>query len=384
MQRMSRAGLTSRKAAPDYAFRRVEADRGQAMSQMRSDYERTLAIGEKAFAHIRNHRTAAYPRAYELWYTYVTGHHPALMRAINDQLRKFGRITQVELDEIYDRFINSNRFTAEAERSTVRLLSQMDNVSDALKNAKGEISDYRGQLTGSADEIEVGVGEERLRSLIGELLASTRNMSRLNAKLSEQLGDARMEVEELRESLESIRTESQVDPVTTLANRRFFDSAFADSIRHAHRTGDNLALVMLDIDHFKQFNDTYGHLTGDQVLRLVALSLKQNVKGLDTAARFGGEEFAVILPGCDLRGASSVAEQIRKAVMQRELVKRSTGENLGRVTVSLGVAALRNDDTPERVIERCDQAMYAAKRSGRNKVVVEGDPLITEHRKTAA
>jgi diguanylate cyclase len=347
------------------------------MSQNRSDYERTISIGEKAFAHIRGHRTAAYPRAYELWYTYVTGHHPALMRAINDLLRKFGRVTQSELDDIYDRFINTNRFTAEAERATVRLLSQMDTVGDALASAKNEINDYRGTLNGSADEMEQGIGEERLRAIISDLMASTRNMSRLNAKLSEQLGDAKTEVVELREALESIRTESQIDPVTTLANRMFFDTALADSLRHAQRTGDHLSVLMTDIDHFKKFNDSYGHLTGDQVLRLVAMSIKQNVKGLDTAARFGGEEFAVILPGCDLRGAMHVGEQVRKAVMSRELVKRSTGENLGRVTISIGVATFRKDDTPATIVERADMAMYAAKRAGRNMVVIETDPLVT-------
>jgi diguanylate cyclase len=346
------------------------------MSQNRSDYERTISIGEKAFAHIRGHRTAAYPRAYELWYTYVTGHHPALMRAINDLLRKFGRVTQSELDEIYDRFINTNRFTAEAERATVRLLSQMDTVGEALDSAKGEINDYRGTLNGSVDEMELGVGEDRLRAIISDLMASTRNMSRLNGKLSEQLGEAKTEVIELREALESIRTESQIDPVTTLANRMFFDTALADALRHAQRTGDELAVLMTDIDHFKKFNDTYGHLTGDQVLRLVAMSIKQNVKGLDTAARFGGEEFAIILPGCNIRGAIQVAEQVRKAVMSRELVKRSTGENLGRVTISIGVAAFRKEDTPTTIIERADTALYAAKRGGRNMVLAETDPAV--------
>jgi diguanylate cyclase len=350
------------------------------MSQTRSDYERTITIGEKAFAHIRGHRTAAYPRAYELWYTYVTGHHPALMRAINDLLRKFGRVTQSELDDIYDRFINTNRFTAEAERATVRLLSQMDTVGEALENAKGEINDYRGTLNGSVDEMGAGVGEERLRTIISDLMASTRNMSRLNAKLVDQLGDARTEVVELREALESIRTESQIDPVTTLANRMFFDTALSDAVRHAQRTGDKLAVLMTDIDHFKKFNDTYGHLTGDQVLRLVAVSIKQNVKGLDTAARFGGEEFAVILPGCDLQGASHVAEQVRKAVMSRELVKRSTGENLGRVTISIGVAAFRKEDTPNTMLERADNALYAAKRGGRNMVMSEIEPGVAAAR----
>jgi diguanylate cyclase len=353
---------------------------GNGMSQNTSDYDRTISIGEKALAHIRGHRSAAYPRAYELWYTYVTGHHPALMRAINDLLRKFGKVTQTELDDIYDRFINTNRFTAEAERATMRLLSQMDTVGGALENAKSEINEYRGTLNGSVTEMEVGVDEERLRSMVGELLASTRNMSRLNAKLSEQLGEAKTEVIELRESLESIRTESQIDPVTTLANRTFFDTTLADALRHAQRTGDSVSLLMTDIDHFKKFNDTYGHLTGDQVLRLVAMSIKQNVKGLDTASRFGGEEFAVILPGCGLEGAMIVAEQIRKAVVGRELVKRSTGENLGRVTISIGVATFRKEDTPTTIVERADKAMYAAKHGGRNMVIAETAVEAGQHR----
>jgi len=350
------------------------------MSQSRSDYERTISIGEKAFAHIRSHRTAAYPRAYELWYTYTTGHHPALMRAINELLRKFGRVTQGELDDIYDRFINTNRFTAEAERATVRLLSQMDTVGDALEHAKGELNDYRGTLNGSADELDQGVDEAELRAIIAKLMASTRSMSRLNAKLADRLSEAKTEVIELREALESIRTESQIDPVTTLANRMFFDTALADSIRHAQRTGDMLSVLMTDIDHFKKFNDTFGHLTGDQVLRLVAISIKQNVKGLDTAARFGGEEFAIILPGCDATGAMHVAEQVRKAVQSRELVKRSTGENLGRVTISIGIATFRKDDSPTSIIERADAALYAAKRGGRNMVVSESDPALAAGR----
>ncbi len=343
------------------------------MSQSRSDYERTIAIGEKAFAHIRGHRSAAYPRAYELWYTYVTGHHPALMRAINELLRKFGRVTQSELDDIYDRFINTNRFTAEAERATLRLLNQMDNVGDALETAKGEINEYRGTLNDSVDVMDHGVDEERLRVIVKQLSASTRRMSKLNGKLADQLADAKSEVLELREALEAIRTESQIDPVTTLVNRMFFDTALADALRHAQRTGDTLSLLMTDIDHFKKFNDTFGHLTGDQVLRLVAVSIKQNVKGLDTAARFGGEEFAIILPGCDLPGATQVAEQVRKAVQARELVKRSTGENLGRVTISIGVATFRKEDTPVTIVERADNALYAAKRGGRNMVVTEAD-----------
>jgi diguanylate cyclase len=134
---------------------------------------------------------------------------------------------------------------------------------------------------------------------------------------------------------------------------------------------------MTDIDHFKSFNDTWGHLTGDQVLRLVAMSMKQNVKGQDTAARYGGEEFAVVLPNTVLRSAVTVGDHIRRAVMAKELMKRSTGQNLGRVTVSVGVATVRNGDNVQSLISRADGCLYAAKRNGRNRVICETDPEFT-------
>jgi diguanylate cyclase len=132
--------------------------------------------------------------------------------------------------------------------------------------------------------------------------------------------------------------------------------------------------LLTDIDHFKKFNDTYGHQTGDQVLRLVALAVKQNVKGHDVACRYGGEEFAVLLPHTSLRQAVTVAEHIRRAVLTKELVKRSTGENLGRITISIGVSSFVAQDTVQSMIARADAALYAAKAAGRNLVRCESDP----------
>jgi diguanylate cyclase len=148
------------------------------------------------------------------------------------------------------------------------------------------------------------------------------------------------------------------------------------AIAEALETNEAMSLMLTDIDHFKTFNDNFGHLTGDQVLRLVAMSVKHNVKGKDTTARYGGEEFAVILPNTILRAAVTVAEHIRRAVMAKELMKRSTGEHLGRMTISIGVATLRKGGTGQSLIERADTCLYAAKRHGRNRVICETDPEV--------
>jgi diguanylate cyclase len=141
---------------------------------------------------------------------------------------------------------------------------------------------------------------------------------------------------------------------------------------------------MTDIDHFKKFNDTYGHQTGDQVLRLVALAVKQNIKAQDIACRYGGEEFAIILPHVGLEDAAEIGENIRNAVMSKELVKRSTGENLGRVTISVGIATYENIDTVHSIVSRADEALYLAKDAGRNLVKTEKDLAGVDQREDVA
>jgi len=157
--------------------------------------------------------------------------------------------------------------------------------------------------------------------------------------------------------------------LTGIRNRKAFDIELADAVDQARRTAEPVSLFMCDIDHFKSFNDTWGHQTGDQVLRLVAQCLSENVKGRDTAARYGGEEFAVILRRTSLSAALSLAEQIRTSVESKRLVKRSTGETLGRLTISIGVSEFVKNDGIADLLQRADACLYAAKNGGRNRVV---------------
>ena len=129
-------------------------------------------------------------------------------------------------------------------------------------------------------------------------------MEENNSRLEQSLKASKQEISQLQVNLEAVRNESLTDPLTSLANRKYFDQALDKFIAQSVATGEPMALLLADIDHFKAFNDTYGHLTGDQVLRLVAMALKQNVKGQDIAARYGGEEFADHSAGDDAaRGA---------------------------------------------------------------------------------
>ena len=176
--------------------------------------------------------------------------------------------------------------------------------------------------------------------------------------MQKRLQDSRQEIQTLEKNLAVVRTESLTDTLTTLANRKFFNNAIHRLLAEAAAKNSPLSVVLTDIDHFKNFNDTYGHLTGDQVLRLVAGAVKQEIKGQDIAARYGGEEFAILLPRTALTQAVTVADHIRRSVMRKELIRRSTGESLGRVTISLGVATWRKGDTISSLMERADACLY--------------------------
>jgi diguanylate cyclase len=242
--------------------------------------------------------------------------------------------------------------------------------------AAGNASNYTESLVEVAQKLGLASDAPAVRALVESLVQATQEMEKNNQALEARLNASKQEITQLQENLETVRNESLTDPLTSLANRKFFDSALAAAIEDAKSRGEPLSLMMTDVDHFKKFNDSYGHLTGDQVLRLVAMSVKANVKGQDIAARYGGEEFAVVLPNTALRSAITLADHIRRAVMAKELMKRSTGEHLGRVTVSIGVATLQKSDTVQSLIERADGCLYAAKHAGRNRVISEADPEV--------
>ena len=341
------------------------------------EYERTIAFAEIALGQIKALRHAATPRNYEIWYTYATGYKPSLNQKINETLKAGATLTQADLEQIYDTYLSPARLSERIDEVGSQVKGEIDQVMAMIDEAAGSASSYTESLAGMTEKIGQSKDREGLRAIVESLVQTAKEMEVSNHELEERLNESKQEIDALQSSLEAVRSESLTDPLTQLANRKFFDMTLESSIADARARNEPLSLMLTDIDHFKNFNDTFGHLTGDQVLRLVALSVKQNVKGQDTAARYGGEEFAIILPNTVLRAAITVADHIRRAVMNKELLKRSTGELLGRLTISIGVATLQKNDTAQTLIERADACLYTAKRCGRNRVMCETDPEVT-------
>ncbi len=347
------------------------------MAEAADEHERTMAFAEIALGQIKALRQAATPRNYEIWYAYATGYHPSLNQKINETLKASGVLGEDNLDTIYSTYLSPTRLTDRIDEVGSQVKGEIEQVMSMIDTAAGSASNYTESLAGMSEKIGQSKDREGLRMIVESLVHTAKDMEVSNQKLEERLIASKREILDLHANLEAVRSESLTDPLTQLSNRKFFDVTLEKAIAEARDRNEALSLMLTDIDHFKNFNDSFGHLTGDQVLRLVAMSMKANVKGQDTTARYGGEEFAVILPNTVLRSAITVADHIRRAVMTKELMKRSTGENLGRVTVSIGVATLHKTDTPQSLIERTDGCLYAAKRHGRNRVMCETDPEVT-------
>ena len=344
------------------------------MVKVLDEHERTMAFAEVALGQIKSLRQTAVPRNYEIWYVYATGYNAPLNKVINETLARNGRLTEADLEQIYETYLSHIKTTDRIDKVGARVIGEIDDVMKLLTDALGTSTNYGASLDSASQKLAVANSPEQVNAVVETLVKSTREMRDTNKALEERLIMSKNEISALQQSLEAIRAESLTDPLTGLGNRKYFDRMIEMAVQHALAFSEPLSLLMFDIDHFKSFNDSYGHLTGDQVLRLVGMSLKQTIKGQDITARYGGEEFAVVLPNTALRQALTVADHIRRAVMAKELKKKSTGEILGRVTISVGVSMLKPGDDTDSLIERADACLYAAKRAGRNRVICEADP----------
>lgn len=345
--------------------------------------ERSLAFAKVAFGQMRALQHAATPRNYEIWYAYATGYNPQLNQIVNNLLQTNGKVTETDLEQIHETLFSPSRQIHQIDQVGSQVKDEIEQVMAMIEAAAGSATSYTESLAGMSQQLGDAKDREGLRAIVESLVQTAKDMERSNQTLEARLNASKEEINTLQQNLETVRHESRTDPLTSLANRKHFDQALQAAIADAVTKREPLSLMMTDIDHFKRFNDCFGHQTGDQVLRLVALAVKNNVKGQDIAARYGGEEFAVVLPNTVLRSATTVADHIRRAVMTKQLMKRSTHEHLGRITISIGVATMRDGDTPQSLIGRADACLYAAKRAGRNRVIGESDPEATGETKVA-
>jgi diguanylate cyclase len=207
----------------------------------------------------------------------------------------------------------------------------------------------------------------QLREVQQTLLSEIASVLEANQQLEDDLSYARLRMEEQAQELDRTRREARTDALSGVANRHAFDEKLRMALGAWKREGRRFVLALADVDHFKWINDTHGHTAGDQVVSQVGEFLRETVRGHDFVARFGGDEFALILADIDMATAAAVAERIRAMVAKKNFGLQ-VGSEGAVVTFSIGLACPWDGATPDALVERADQALYKAKESGRNKV----------------
>jgi diguanylate cyclase len=334
------------------------------------EHSYTVALADVALQKIRAFELPADPPSYEVWYAYASGTQPSINAMIDGIITSKGTLSAADIDCVHSCYLSGLSQFARAEGIGARLADELDQAV-AVIEASIDASEIRERrYSEAAVALDRSKDQDAARRIVEEIVESVWELARDNQALRLSLNASRDQLLRAQADLASIRNESLTDPLTRIANRKHFDHALGQALS----TGRIFSLLLIDVDHFKRINDRHGHLVGDHVLRLLAATVKEAVRGKDLVARFGGDEFAVILPDTPLQDAVSAAENIRKAVSARELRRRSSAENLGRATLSIGAAEIRAPEAPEAVIARADKCLYAAKGRGRNCTVDERDP----------
>lgn len=340
------------------------------------DFDLTISIGERSIGYLRQFRTPAIPRNYEIFYVHSAGYNKALSEAIRKAIAKNSRLTEEDAEHIFQTYIQPKQYSEQVGKVSIQVASHIQDVIGSIASACQCADTFGDTLKGITIQLGEIRSPDQLNIVIKKLVLQTNEMADHNHDLEKKLAEARKQIEELHQTLETIRAESLTDQLTGLSNRKRFDQILEMEMMEAEGSDEPLCVMLMDIDNFKAFNDTFGHQTGDQVLRLVAHRIKTNVKGRDHSARYGGEEFSIVLPKTSLKNGVSVAENIRNAIRAKELIKKSTGESLGQITMSIGIARYRSGETSEQFMQRADACLYAAKKAGRDNVKCETDPGI--------
>lgn len=337
------------------------------------DMELARTFGGKAMVQMGDLLVPATPNNYAIWYVYHSGRTPDLKRDVDILISSKESITPELTNEIYDRYFGSAaedqalRDTGQGlEAAISKLMGFLSEAGTGTEEYGKALEKYSTQLVGTA-------GAEEARAIVTAILGETKIMAERQANLRDELAASTEEIETLREGIRDARREALTDALTGIANRKALNERLRESMEEAEETGVPMCVLMLDIDFFKKFNDTYGHQLGDQVLRLVARTLTECIKGRDLAARYGGEEFVILLPLTSIDNAFKLANHIRETVAAKRIINRTTGDSLGQITLSIGASRYRPGEDSEALIKRADEALYAAKRRGRNLVLSEKD-----------
>lgn len=330
-----------------------------------------LRASEDALRLISSRGLPLTPKHYTVFFAYAMGNPRDLVEAIDAVEAQGGNIDEAAIAVLHDQYFSDPaaqaRLLAGAGSHMQHVLGDIFATVDRLRSSSDAVVR---SLLDNMDHMNDRASDDDLKEFARRAVETAMVLKAGSEDMARALARSQEEILSLRSDLAQRIEESERDFLTQAYNRKAWDARLAQALNHARTNNEPLCVALIDIDHFKRINDTYGHAIGDEVLKTVARQIIHSVKGKDMVARYGGEEFALLLPNTPLEGGEAVSESIRKAVCAKSLKHRETGSDYGTVSISIGVTSLQDGkDTSSALLKRADEALYAAKNQGRNRVI---------------
>ena len=334
---------------------------------MADDLAKSFLTLKQTIPLLLKHEIPAIPTNYALWYTYVSDSSPELKQQLDAMLENNQKLSPSKAKSLYQQHLLQEEEVApwQLRQSLEAMLTEL---GQSMKDTSSSSHHFKQRMDENVDNLQKveqeGWSLEEIMGLVRTLAKDAQEVRRSTIAFNGALADAQREIVRLQSELANTQQQVLVDSLTGLANRRYFDDELTAQLEQSP-----MSLIFVDIDHFKQVNDNYGHLMGDLVLKAVARKLQQSCRIGDQAFRYGGEEFAVLCSNTSLVEAKRIAERMRKSIEKIRVKNRRTGEQLGDITASFGVAQVKEKMAANQLIEEADKQLYAAKHLGRNRVM---------------
>ncbi|NQZ54074.1 MAG: GGDEF domain-containing protein [Piscirickettsiaceae bacterium] len=325
---------------------------------------------------MRRYGIAMTPANYAVWYEYVSGNNISLTDAVEQHIDEYGQLSDKQSAELYQRFFDREKDQTELLEFRQNLRHVLEEILNYVNNGVGITKKSNKQLMQSLAKLHPEMQQQDIQLVIEEVLVETKATMSSTEQLSERLNMAMDEMQDLKRDLDETKQQVKTDSLTKLANRKAFDDVITKVTQDADNTGIEVCIIFCDLDYFKKINDTHGHLVGDQVLKVVANTLKSSVKGRDLVARYGGEEFIITLLNTSIDNTKKLAETLRADIASKRIKRKDTGDSLGVITMSFGVARYVPSEGIDSFLQRADRALYMSKRKGRNAVSEAAPPII--------
>ncbi|RJG50627.1 GGDEF domain-containing protein [Motilimonas pumila] len=308
------------------------------------------------------------PTNYALWYTYVDNVIPEMNKELDQVIADYGLCPPASLENLYRNFVASKTETDVRQlRGSLELL--LNEAAHSMSDTLADSSAFQDKIEKCFDGLsrveDEGLSFEEVMELVRTVVSESKEIRHSTRFLNNQLTSASNEIERLKDQLAQVQEDALHDQLSGLFNRRAFDndlSVLCDG-------NAKMSLILVDIDHFKKFNDEYGHLFGDVVIKAVAKRLQLSCRDGTTAYRFGGEEFALVVPNKKLSVARQLAESMRRAIEKVSVKDKRSNRQVDAITASFGVAEYQVGESASSLVDRVDKQLYEAKRLGRNRVL---------------